>query len=230
MIDEVSTTDRIVTALQRAVVTGDLSIGAWLRHDALAEEFSVSRTPIREALRVLAAQGFVTIVPNRGAKVKGLSGRDIREMGEVRADLHGLAAELAAERIDDDQLRRLGHAWDKFSEVFQSAPSASEDLAELWVFANEEFHGVIVEAADNHHLTLTIADLHRRVPRNLSFNAYAGHSHLLERNVEEHAEIARAISEHDSERARMLTTAHYRRASQSTARWVEARSEDDARG
>jgi DNA-binding GntR family transcriptional regulator len=221
-----STTDRIVTAIQRGVVTGELPIGTWLRHGALADEFAVSRTPIREALRVLAAQGLVTIVPNRGARVNGLSGREIRELGEVRGNLQALAAELAAERSTDDQLRRMNHTWDKFAEVLESGRLASEDLRELWSGANEEFHGVIVEAADNRQLTRTLEDLHRRIPRNLSFSGYAGHTHLLRRNLEEHLAIARAITDHDAPQARALMLAHCRGATQNTARWIEARTQE----
>src|SRR5687767_8215802 len=135
----VSTTDRIVTEIQRQIVTGQIPIGAWLRHGALAEEFDVSRTPIREALRVLAAQGVVTIVQNRGARVNGLSSRDIRELGEVRGNLQALAAELAAERSDDDQLRRMNHTWDRFTDLLEAGPIATADLGEMWAAANEEF-------------------------------------------------------------------------------------------
>ena len=222
----VSTTDRIVTEIQRGIVTGELPIGTWLRHGALADEFAVSRTPIREALRVLAAQGIVTIVPNRGARVNGLSGREIRELGEVRGDLQALAAELAAERSTDDQLRRMNHTWDKFAKVLKSGRKSADALGGMWAAANEEFHGVIVEAAHNRQLTLTLGDLHRRIPRSLSFSGYAGHSHLLRRNLDEHMAIARAITDHDAPQARALMLAHCRNATQNTARWLESRSQE----
>ena len=221
----VSTTDRIVTEIQRQIVTGQIPIGAWLRHGALAEEFDVSRTPIREALRVLAAQGVVTIVQNRGARVNGLSSRDIRELGEVRGNLQALAAELAAERINDEQLSRLNHAWDKFAKVLRSSRPDAADVSDIWRAANEEFHGVIVEAANNQHLSLILGDLHRRIPRNLSFGGYAGHTHLLRRNLEEHLAIAKAITDHDPVEARAQMLAHCRAATQNTARWVDSRSQ-----
>lgn len=61
--------DRIVAVLQHKILSGKIPVGAWLRHSALAEEFGVSRTPVREALRILASQGIVTIRPNSGARV-----------------------------------------------------------------------------------------------------------------------------------------------------------------
>jgi DNA-binding GntR family transcriptional regulator len=217
-----STIDRIITGLQSDIITGAIPIGTWLRHGALAERFSVSRTPVREALRVLAAQGVVTIVPNRGARVNGLSGRDIRELGEVRAQLQGLAAGLAAQRVTDEQLDVISHTWDGFRDALED-PDRREQLGALWAEANETFHSVIVSAADNHQLSLTLNDLHHRMPRNLSFGAYEGKTHLLRRNLEEHAEIARALADHDPVRANALMIAHFKDANQATALWVEMR-------
>lgn len=220
-----STAERIVTSLQRDLVTGAIPIGSWLRHAAIAKEFGVSRTPVREALRVLAAQGVVTIVPNRGARVNGLSSRDIRELGEVRSDLQGLAAGLAAERINDEQLERMQNAWSTFRDaLFDPSLPETSDLASMWIDANEEFHSVIVEAADNRQLSLTLADLHRRVPRNLSFVAYQSNTHKLVKNLEEHESIAEAIASHDSHAARRLMTAHFKNANAATARWVDTRN------
>lgn len=220
-----SSADRIITALQRGLVTGEIPIGTWLRHDALAAEFGVSRTPVREALRVLAAQGVITIVPNRGARVNGFSVRDIRETGEVRGELNGLAAELAASRIDDAQTLRLLHVWDAFREALDGG-APEETLSALWSEANEDFHSTIVDAAENHHLALTLADLHRRVPRNLSFSGYAGNSLRLRRNLAEHEAIACAIAAQDPVEARALATAHAKSANASTVHWIETRSAD----
>lgn len=220
-----SSADRIINALQRGLMVGEIPIGTWLRHDALAAEFGVSRTPVREALRVLAAQGVITIVPNRGARVNGLSVRDIREIGEIRAELNGLAAELAASRIDDAQTLRLLHAWDDFREALEAGAPETR-LSALWVEANEDFHGTIVDAAENRQLQITLADLHRRVPRNLSFSGYAGSSHRLRNNLSEHEAIARAIADRDPAGARTLASAHVKSANASTVHWMETKGMD----
>ena len=225
-----SAAERIVTSIQRGVLTGSIAIGTWLRHAALAEEFGVSRTPVREALRVLAAQGVVTIVPNRGARVNGLSSRDIRELGEVRADLQGLAAELAAERITDAQLARLSSSWDHFRAALgDDGPIEDTRLGELWTEANEKFHAVVIEAAGNRQLALTLEDVHRRLPRNLSFVAYEGSSRRLLENLREHDTLVAVIAAHDPIAARQLMTSHFRTANAATARWVENRYETPLR-
>lgn len=218
--------NEIVEVLQRRILTGDIPVGSWLRHEALAEEFGTSRTPVREALHILNAQGIVTIVRNRGARVNGHSSRDIRELGEVSSELEGFAAELAAERIDDTQLEQMHKAWRGFREAIQEfvdRPSKDRnmDIAAHWVAANHEFHDVIVEASGNRHLLETITDIRRRLPQNSLYAAYAGNSRLLRKNLDEHDAIADAIARHDGPTARRLMTAHIRAAVEDTARWAE---------
>lgn len=217
-VAESSLSDQVVARLQRRILAGDIPIGTWLRHGAIAEEFGISRTPVREALRILASQGIVTIVPNRGARVDGQSGQDIREIGEVRAELEGLASALAAERIDDDQIRQMTESWETFRDTLDQ-PTA--DQAEAWMVANEKFHSIIVDASGNQHLSTTIRELRRKLPHNLSFGAYAGNSRLIARNLAQHQAIADAIVAQDAERARTEMVAHIRASIEATARWAE---------
>src|ERR1041385_9317135 len=79
--------DKLAAGLQARVLSGELPSGTRLRQEALAEEFGVSRTPVREALRKLQAGGLVELQPHRGAVVRGLSAREIRDAYEVRAEL-----------------------------------------------------------------------------------------------------------------------------------------------
>lgn len=217
--------DRLVNELQRRILDGQYPVGSWLRHGAIAEEFGVSRTPVREALRVLQAQGIVAIAQNRGARVIGLSSRDIRELGEVRAELEGLAAELATHRINDEQLERMRAAIDEFGTAMEDysgdrVRSSSPEAATMWRENNEAFHGVIVEASGNRQLRLSIEDVSRRLPRN-NYSAYAGNSRLLRQNFTEHAAVADAIVARDARKARMAMTKHLRSAAESLASWVE---------
>jgi DNA-binding GntR family transcriptional regulator len=151
--------------------------------------------------------------------VNDQSPSDIRQAGAVRAELEGLAAQVAADRIDDRLSRRLETAWDHFRQVADGA--AEGDLAQEWVSANEEFHSVITEAAENRFLALSIADLRRRLPHNISFGAYAGNSRLLVRNLAEHEAIARAVLEGEGARARKLMTAHIQTSVEAVAGWLE---------
>jgi DNA-binding GntR family transcriptional regulator len=102
--------DHIVREIRDRVFVGTLPVGTWLRQEAIAAEFAVSRTPVREALRELQARGIVSLLPNRGALVRGPTLKEIREAYAVRAELEGLAARLAASRVSAADLDRLRQA------------------------------------------------------------------------------------------------------------------------
>src|SRR5437660_9900623 len=107
--------DDIALAIEEAIVSGELPPGTVLRQEQLSERFAVSRTPIREALRRLAALGLVSFVPNRGVRVRTLSREELHEAFLVRAALESPATELAAPRMTNDDLRRLDEAELRFS-------------------------------------------------------------------------------------------------------------------
>lgn len=210
--------DRLAGAIQTRVLSGDVPVGTRLRQEALADEFGVSRTPVREALRKLQATGLVELHPNRGAVVRGPSAREIREAYEVRAELEGLAAELAAGRISDRDLLRLREAQALFRKSVETliarrarrrAPWKDESV---WVRANDLFHQAILDAAGNERLSDTIADLHRSFPRDLTWTALSQSSRLLEENVEQHEAVLEAIEQRDSEEARRRMIEHIRTA------------------
>jgi DNA-binding GntR family transcriptional regulator len=218
--------DELAQEIQARVMKGAFPIGSWLRQESLAAEFGVSRTPIREALRKLQASGTVAVVPHRGALVRGPTAREIREAYQVRAELEGLAAELAASFILDDQLTRLREAEELFRFSVQDflavgrqvKPSASE--AE-WPHANDVFHEVIQEAAGNETLRQAIANLHRSFPRNLTWLALSEDSRLLGKNVAQHHAILTAIESREPEHARRRMSDHIRSAGELVARWFE---------
>ena len=91
--------DDIALVIEEAIVSGELSPGTVLRQEQLSDQFEVSRTPIREALRKLAALGLVSFEPNRGVRVRTITREELREAFLVRAELESLATEAAAARI-----------------------------------------------------------------------------------------------------------------------------------
>ena len=91
----------VADAVRVRIIAGELEAGTRIDQDALAAEFSVSRMPVREALRQLGAEGFVTIVPHRGAIVTALSPGEVEEIYEIRAALEGVAARHASQELTD---------------------------------------------------------------------------------------------------------------------------------
>jgi len=227
--------DELAQQIQVRIMTGELAVGTRLRQEALAEAFGVSRTPVREALRQLQASGMLEVQPRRGAVVLGPTPRDIRENYEVRAELEAYAADLAAERIRDQQLARLHEINERFARLAQDYlsqdPSTRDEEAatRAWMEANEQFHAAILEAADNRQLAASVQHLFRRLPRNMTFRAMGGDSHLLTTNVAEHEAIAAAIAARDPQRARRAARAHMRRAADLVSRWYENEHRGDER-
>jgi DNA-binding GntR family transcriptional regulator len=109
--------DEIALLLEDEIVSGRIAAGSVLRQEQLSERFGVSRTPIREALRRLSAQGLVSFTPNRGVRVRTLSRDELREAFLVRAELEGLATELAVPRMTPERLAELDAAEQRFAEL-----------------------------------------------------------------------------------------------------------------
>ncbi len=225
--------DHLAATLQARVLSGEIPTGTRLRQEVIAREFGVSRTPVREALRQLHAIGIAEVKPNRGAVVRAPSARDLREAYEVRAELEGLAAELAATRIVDEQLARLHEAQLLFRKSIEmlisrrrrrrDEPTWDDDSD--WVRANDLFHQVIQEASGNAQLLRTIADLHRSFPRALTWSALSESSALLEENVRQHDGILEAIEARDAGESRRRMVEHVRAAGELIAHRFERAAE-----
>jgi DNA-binding GntR family transcriptional regulator len=215
--------DDLAALLQERILSGAIPTGTWLRQERLAAEFGVSRTPVREALRGLQAQGMVDVVPNRGALVCGPTLRDIRETYAVRAELEGYAAELAAEWMRDEQLRRMREAEAIFARSAAESTEIDGDGLSAgiegpgWIRANDLFHEAILDAAGNHRLSETVRALHRRFPRNVTWSALSGNRRLLQENVDQHRAIADAVARRDPPAARAAMTSHVRRSGELVA-------------
>jgi len=231
--------DALAAAIQARILDGEIATGTRLRQETLAAEFGVSRTPVREALRKLQAGGLVEVQPRRGAVVRRPSARDVREAYEVRAELEGLAAGLAASRVRHAELHRLREAQALFRHSVASllqwraraAPDESPptDAHDEWMAANDSFHLAIQEASGNHRLAKALADLHQSFPRDLTWVVLAENARLLEANVAQHESILAAIERHDPAESRRLMTEHVLTAGELVTRRFEEHGLADER-
>jgi DNA-binding GntR family transcriptional regulator len=212
--------DQIAATLQARMLRGELPAGKRLRQESLAAEFGVSRTPVREALRKLEASSLVQLEPNRGAVVRGPTAREIKEAYVVRAELEGLAAELAAQRIREDELERLRESLALFHRSIgdlierRRTDGVTRESADIdnWTRANDGFHQGIQNAAGIERLKAILFDLHLSFPRNLTGVVLSQSTRLLQENVRQHAAILEAIEAHDGTRARRRMIDHVRRS------------------
>ena len=204
----------VVDSIRNRILTGKYAPGERLVEAHLSAELGVSRMPVREALRVLAADGFVTIEPRRGAAVAVYTPEQIHEFVEVRATLEGLNAKLAAKRHDPEEIRKLEQILAAGSKIAEKA-----DWAQLHE-ANNNFHEALAEVAANSTLRDMVRSLRERTAV-----IFAPHSRKrAKQNWEEHAAIVRAVVAGDGELASLLAARHVYNASEAIA---QQQADDD---
>ncbi|MFF0245425.1 GntR family transcriptional regulator [Streptosporangium sandarakinum] len=190
--------DRAYETLKRRIVEVELRPGERLVERDLAAELDVSRIPLREALHLLAAEGLVVIVPNRGALVSPLTPADVRNLFDVRESLEVLAARLAAGRAGADDLARLRGCLDRARDAVRRGDRRGI------VTANAEFHAEIVEAAGNALLGTLMRPLDAQLRRLFLLTSERDPA----RQCTEHEELYTAIAGGDADRAAACALRH----------------------
>ena len=199
-----STVDAVADILREAVLDSVLQPSEWLREMELAQELSVSRTPVREALRRLASEGLVVIAANQGAMVAPMTIEDILEVYAVRENLEGLAARLAAKNRTTEHVEGMKVALEQMRQAV-----ANERISEL-AHLNLVFHRAVREASENRLLERFLGQVEHGVRR-------FGDTTLrlpgrAEETLKEHGRIVEAIAAGDTEAAENCSINHMRRA------------------
>jgi DNA-binding GntR family transcriptional regulator len=224
--------DDLAERIRQRITSGEFPIGMQLRQAALASEFKVSRTPVREALRKLQAGGLITVAPNRGAVVRVPAPWEVRDAYEVRAELEGLAAQRAASRITPGDIARLEEANETMRKAGGRKTPAKLAGGRLpaTTIANDTFHMVILGAAGNARLTQVIQQINESFPRNVLAQVLVDDPGLRAVNVAEHDAIIAGLRDRAGERARTAMREHVLSAGEHLARWYEQRSTTVFRG
>lgn len=197
----------VCAGIRRAIVEGRLGPGTRLREQALADEYQVSRTPVREALLRLETEGLLVIERHRGAHVRSLSEREIEDVYQLRARLEGYAAELAAERATPAHLAGLAQAAATFRRAVK-ASGAGTGLGGIRRIeeANAAFHRQILEASQHAPVRQLVG---RATEAPLVFKAFRTFSHPdLARSALFHDLVHDAIAAGEPARAGRLMTEH----------------------
>jgi DNA-binding GntR family transcriptional regulator len=184
--------------LRRLIITGELEPRMRLVEDRLAARLGVSRNPVREALQTLASEGFVEVLPRRGAVVAEVTVEQAEELFDVRMALEPLAARLAAQRAP-------ATAVDGLRAVLERARQAT-DVGDFDLLAtcNTDFHQLVVEISGNNYLGLLVAPMARRVQWVFRANAATRAPH----SWAEHEELLLAIAAGDQDYAEAVARAH----------------------
>ena len=181
--DHLSLRERIVERLRDAILTGDLPAKTRLREPDLAQRLAVSRTPLREAIRQLEAEGLVSTVPRGGAFVTTVTPQDLEETYAIRAVLEGLAARQAAGRVDPEQAAGLRALLDELGQKTANYRVYHE--------AAGRFHEAIFDLAGNKRLQAMYEALTRQVERLRKVSLAVGKR--PDTSLREHRRIADAI-------------------------------------
>ncbi|HSK84095.1 MAG TPA: GntR family transcriptional regulator [Rubrobacter sp.] len=195
----------VLERLRALILTGEYGPDERLIEEQLAERLGVSRTPVRQALTMLEAEGLVEITPNRGATVCSFSIEDVWDIYDLRAVLEGHAARRAAGRIERRELERLR----ELAREMEGLPGQFDDHEEeirALVALNHKFHGTIVEASRNRRLERLI---NRTVEIPLMFKAfywYTSHERTISNHY--HRQILEALENGDADRAEIIMREH----------------------
>lgn len=197
---------RVAEGIRGAILEGRLAPGEWLRQEKLAQEQGVSQTPVREALKELAAEGLVEHVPYRGIRVVQFSVEDAEDLYACRAVLEGMAARHAALAIGEADIRRLASLHERM--VRCKVPEELKKYREL----NRQFHEAIYSASGRAYLARTLGQIWSAFPTMLWSNvpriAVESVPDRDEPDAEEHAEIVAAFAAHDPDRAERAVRHH----------------------
>lgn len=189
---------RVAEQLRERIVAHRMAPGSWIDEQALTVELGISRTPLREALKVLAAEGLVTMKPRRGAYVTEVSERDLSEVFHLLALLESDAAAVVADKASNEQLGELSALHDDLE--------AAVTERDAFFAANERFHMRLLEIADNRWRNQMVTDL-RKVMK-----LYRHHSLFkqgrLEASLKEHRKIMSALKARDADKVRELMQLH----------------------
>ena len=186
--------------LKRQILVGEIAPGTRMMEVDLAEEMGVSRTPVREAIRKLEKEGLVTIEPRRGAYASGISIKDILDVLEVRQNLEGMAASLAARKVTEEEKQDFIRA-----NAAYKAAILSGNTDEI-IKNDEYFHQLIVNYSDNKTLTQLLSQVQELALR-FRYIYYDDFSRY-ERMPKEHEEIEEAILSGDIAKAKVVAEEH----------------------
>lgn len=192
--------DVVFNTLRQAILTGELQPGERLMELHLADKLGVSRTPIREAIRKLELEGLVIMIPRRGAEVAQITEKSMKDVLEVRRALDALCAELACERITEQELKALKEACTAFEQAIQTGNI--QKIAQ----ADVALHDIIVQATGNQRLIQLVNNLAEQMYR-YRFE-YIKDASQHQNLAEEHRIIYESIRNKDKETAAQAAKTH----------------------
>ena len=199
--------EEVAELLRQRIFRRELAPGSWIDEVRLAQEYGISRTPLREALKVLAAEGLVTMKVRRGAYVTEVSEQDLAEVYHLLALLESDAAAVVAERASPAELKEL-------QALHRDLAGAVKDRDRFFAL-NERFHMRLLEIAGNRWRNQMVADLRKVMKLNRQHSLLK--SGRIQESLAEHDAVMQALAAHDAESARARMQDHFRNGLEAAA-------------
>lgn len=198
-----SLSGRVFQKIRNDILNGTYKEHDELKENTLGKELGVSRTPVREALRQLELEGLVSIVPNKGAYVTGITSKDVSDIYAIRSMLEGLCARWATHNISEAQLDELEEIilLSEFHMKKEGSTSADQ-VTEM----DGKFHTILYDACNSKMLSHVLADFHKYVQLTRKFSIVS--EERARKSVREHKQILRAIRDRDADLAEQLANEH----------------------
>ncbi|MCU0816196.1 MAG: GntR family transcriptional regulator [Cypionkella sp.] len=210
----------LAEAIRGLIMSGELPAGQKVPEKELCDTYGVSRTPLREALKVLATDGLLTLEPNRGAWVSQITEEDLEEVFPVMGALEALAGELACGKITDAEVEKVARLHDEMMDHY-----ANRRLRDYFV-TNQQIHETILEAARNQTLATQYRALTARVRR---FRYIANMSDARwKRATEEHVLILDHLRNRDGKALSEVLRIHVQNKLDTVRDWLKQRDQDSA--
>jgi DNA-binding GntR family transcriptional regulator len=190
----------IAKRIREMIRNGNLERGERLLEKSLCQAMGVSRTPLREALRVLSSEGLIELIPNKGARVAQPSLEEIRDMFWIMSILEGRCARECAERMDEGSIRKLDN-------LFRRLKKYSEEINhEKYMAVNHRYHSLVQELAGSKVLSSVIDGLRQKILLFRYRQIYL--PHRLETSMQEHSDLHQAFRNKDPEEAERRMREH----------------------
>lgn len=197
---EENSVDKIYHYLLNMILNGELKPGDKIAEETYAELFSVSRTPIREVFRRLAANGLITIYPRRFAQVSPIEEKDLQDLGLLRIAIEDMAIRLAIYKGSQEE-------YDALMEIAEQCLDAGKQKNEKQRFSlDRKFHRYLIELSRNKELLNVYEDLDLKIQYILINHPESEKNSI--RNLEEHIELVKMIEEGDSKKAVQIAEQH----------------------
>ena len=189
----------VAEQLRQRIFQRELEPGSWIDELKIAEEFGISRTPLREALKVLAAEGLVTMKPRRGSYVTEVSETDLKDVYHLLSLLESDAAGVVAAKATPSQISEL--------QTLHAELEAAVDDAERFFAVNERFHMAVLTVANNRWRNQVVEDLRKVMKLNRHQSLFK--TGRIHDSLQEHRDILHALEQRDSEGARQAMQLHF---------------------